>query len=73
MGARADRVIAQMGEAEGDALAFAHGHIFRVIAARWIELPASGGSRLLLRAGAVSALWYERETQVLALWNQTPD
>ena len=72
VGARADRVIARMREAEGDALAFAHGHIFRVIAARWIELPASGGSRLLLRAGAVSALGYERETQVLTLWNRTP-
>lgn len=72
VGARADRVIARMREADGDALAFAHGHIFRVIAARWIELPASGGSRLLLRAGSVCALGYERETQVITLWNQTP-
>ena len=55
-----------------DALAFAHGHIFRVIAARWIELPASGGARLTLKAGAVCALGFERDTQVIALWNQTP-
>lgn len=74
VGSRADRVIARMrsGDGGGNALAFAHGHIFRVIAARWIGLAASGGSRLLLAAGAVSALGYERETQVLTLWNQTP-
>jgi probable phosphoglycerate mutase len=47
-------------------------HIFRVIAARWIELPASGGARLALKAGAVCALGYERDTQVITLWNETP-
>ncbi|MBV9604163.1 MAG: histidine phosphatase family protein [Solirubrobacterales bacterium] len=74
VGARADRVLDRLrsGSDEGDALAFAHGHIFRVVAARWIELPASGGARLTLKAGAMCALDYERDTQVIALWNQTP-
>jgi probable phosphoglycerate mutase len=72
VGARADRVLDRLRSAEGDALAFAHGHIFRVIAARWIELPASGGARLKLKAGAVCALGFERETPVISLWNETP-
>ncbi len=72
VGARADRALDRLRSSGGDALAFAHGHIFRVIAARWIELPASGGARLSLKAGAVCALGFERDTQVIALWNQTP-
>ena len=69
VGERADRALARLREADGDALAFAHGHIFRVTAARWIGLPASGGARLALRAGAISVLGHERETEVIQLWN----
>jgi probable phosphoglycerate mutase len=72
VGARADRALERLRSGGGDALAFAHGHIFRVVAARWIELPASGGARLTLKAGAVCALGFERDTQVIALWNETP-
>jgi probable phosphoglycerate mutase len=69
VGARADRALDQLRSVDGNALAFAHGHIFRVLAARWIELPASGGARLALRAGAICALGFERDTQVIQLWN----
>jgi len=72
VGTRADRVVSQMRGAGGDVLAFAHGHIFRVVAARWIALPVSGGSRLALKAGALSVLGFERETSVLSLWNDAP-
>jgi broad specificity phosphatase PhoE len=72
VGARADTVIERMRGAGGDVLAFAHGHIFRVLAARWIELPVAGGSRLALRAGALCVLGFERETQVISLWNDSP-
>ena len=72
VGARADRVIERMRGAGGDVLAFAHGHIFRVLASRWIELPAAGGARLALGAGTVCVLGYERETQVIRLWNEPP-
>src|SRR5437764_7448329 len=41
VGARADRALDRLRSGDGNALAFAHGHIFRVIAARWIEQPAS--------------------------------
>jgi probable phosphoglycerate mutase len=69
---RADRVLARMTEADGDVLAFAHGHILRVLAARWIGLKASGGANFALGAGAIGVLGYERETPVIDEWNLTP-
>jgi probable phosphoglycerate mutase len=67
--ARADRVLARLSDDEGDALIFGHGHIFRVIAARWVEQPVAFGARLALNAGAVCVLGYERQTRVLRRWN----
>jgi probable phosphoglycerate mutase len=67
--ARADRVLARAGRDEGDTLVFGHGHILRVIAARWLEQSAAGGARLALNAGALSVLGYERQTRVLRRWN----
>ena len=72
VGARADRVLERMRRADGDVLAFAHGHIFRVLAARWIALPAAGGARLALKAGALCVLGFERETEVIHRWNDAP-
>ena len=72
VGARADRVLDRARGAGGDVLAFAHGHILRVVGARWMALPVAGGSRLALRAGAMSVLGFERETEVLTLWNDAP-
>jgi broad specificity phosphatase PhoE len=73
VGARADRVIERLRAADGDAIAFAHGHILRVLGARWIELPVAGGSRLYLGTGSVSELGYERETAVIRNWNLMPE
>lgn len=70
--ARADRALARLAGAGGDALAFAHGHILRVLAARWIALAASGGADFALSAGAFSVLGHERETRVIERWNLTP-
>jgi broad specificity phosphatase PhoE len=70
--ARADRALDRLAAADGDALAFAHGHLLRVLAARWISLEASGGARLALGAGAMGVLGYERETRVIDRWNITP-
>jgi broad specificity phosphatase PhoE len=76
VGARADRVIERLrsadADADADAIAFAHGHILRVLAARWIEQPPAGGARLALDPGAVSELGYARETSVILRWNLTP-
>jgi probable phosphoglycerate mutase len=77
VGARADRVIERLragggGGGDDDAIAFAHGHILRVLAACWAELPVSGGARLVLGAGSVSELGHERETAAILHWNLTP-
>ncbi|HZU61192.1 MAG TPA: histidine phosphatase family protein [Solirubrobacteraceae bacterium] len=71
VGARADEVIARTRRAEGDALLFAHGHVLRVIAARWIEMPPAAGARWALAAGGLSILGFERETRVVQEWNRT--
>ena len=72
VGARADQVIARMRAADGDAVAFAHGHILRVVTARWLEMPVSAGARFVLAAGAMSTLGFEHETQALQGWNLVP-
>ena len=69
--ARADRLLHFLRRAGGDCLVFAHGHILRVIGARWVAEPVTFGARLALFAGAVSRLGYERETEVLRGWNRT--
>jgi probable phosphoglycerate mutase len=69
VGERADRVLARLRNADGDALAFAHGHILRVITARWLGMEVAGGARFALVAGRVGVLGYERTTEVLAGWN----
>jgi broad specificity phosphatase PhoE len=67
--ARADRVIERLRGTAEDSLAFAHGHILRVLTARWLTMEPAAGARFALRAGAVSVLGYERETEVIASWN----
>ena len=49
---------------------FAHAHILRILAARWIGLAATGGKLFALGTGAVSVLGFERETRVVAHWNR---
>jgi broad specificity phosphatase PhoE len=70
--ARADRVLASLGGLDGEVLLFAHGHILRVLSARWLEMPVSAGARLVLSAGALCVLGHERETRALERWNATP-
>jgi broad specificity phosphatase PhoE len=69
VGRRADRVIAALGEARGTVAVFSHGHMLRVLGVRWIELAPAEGARLGLSAAAISVLGYERETRILARWN----
>jgi broad specificity phosphatase PhoE len=71
VGARADTLLERASGAGGDVLLFAHGHILRVITARWLQMPPAGGARFALAAGALSRLGFERETHVVQEWNRT--
>jgi probable phosphoglycerate mutase len=70
VGARADKVIERVhAEAPTRALLFSHAHFLRVLAARWIELPATEGVRLLLDTASASVLGWEREVRAVKRWN----
>jgi probable phosphoglycerate mutase len=69
VGARADRVLDRLRPAGGDCLVFAHGHILRVLTARWLGLPPSAGAYFALAAGSLGLLGHERETPVIERWN----
>jgi probable phosphoglycerate mutase len=69
VGERADRALARLRSADGDVAAFAHGHILRVLTARWLGMPVAAGARFALGAGSVGELGYERDTEVLRRWN----
>jgi broad specificity phosphatase PhoE len=66
---RADRAIASVADREGDVALFAHGHVLRVIAARWLGLGPDAGALLALSTATISVLGYERGTRVLRRWN----
>ena len=69
VGARADRVIAELRAARGDVAVFSHGHMLRVLGARWIELAPAQGSRLRLGTAALCVLGHEHELATLTHWN----
>src|SRR5215469_5731186 len=72
VGQRADAVIqhALAAAPNGKVALFAHAHILRILAARWIGLEARGGSLFALGTGSVSVLGWERETRVVEHWNR---
>lgn len=69
---RADRVIARCTapDVAGDSLLIAHGHLLRVLAARWLGLPASSGAMFGLGTATVSILGRDRETRIIETWNE---
>jgi broad specificity phosphatase PhoE len=69
VGERADRVIEDLRSIKGDVALFAHGHLLRVLAARWLGLDSAAGRLFALDSGTISILGYERETAVLRGWN----
>jgi broad specificity phosphatase PhoE len=68
---RADRVIARAESAGGDVALFAHGHILRIVGARWLGLPPEAAAGLALSTASLCILGHERERRVIWLWNDT--
>jgi probable phosphoglycerate mutase len=69
VGARADRILGEIDRA-GDVAIFAHRDVLRVLAARWLQLPAVAGRMFSLATASISVLGYEGETPVVMSWNQ---
>ena len=69
VGVRVDRVIARVRAVQGHIALFAHGHIFRVFAARWLGLPATAGSHFLLSTATLNILSYYRGIPAVKCWN----
>ena len=68
--ARVDRVIAGVRAGTGDTLVFAHGHVLRILAARWIGEPPIEGRLFALSTATVSVLGWERDQAVIERWNE---
>ncbi len=73
VGARVDPLVAQLRAADGAWLLVAHGHVLRVLAARWAGLEPRAGAGLALGTAAICVLGFERDTPVLRRWNDTGD
>lgn len=73
VGTRVDRVIALAREQVGDVLVFAHGHVLRILAARWLRLAPAKGQLFALSTATLSILGWEREQAVIERWNDTTE
>ncbi len=71
VGTRADRVVARARATDGDVLVFGHGHLLRVVAARWLDLAPAAGGLFALGTATVSVLGWEHEIPVIKTWNET--
>ena len=73
VGKRVDRFIAVAQQRPGDVLVFAHGHVLRILAARWLGLPPAKGQMFALSTATLSILGWEREQPVIERWNDTTE
>jgi broad specificity phosphatase PhoE len=62
-------VIARARAVKADVALFAHGHLLRVLVARWLGLPAGAGQHFLLDTGTLNVLDYYRGIPALKTWN----
>jgi len=69
VGERVDRVISRVRQNGGRVALFAHGHVFRVFVARWIELSPSHGAHFLLDTSTLTILSYYRGIPAVKCWN----
>ena len=66
---RVDGFIREIRSIDGDVAVFSHGHLSRVLAARWIELPVAAGRSFLFTTAAIGVLGWDRGTPVIERWN----
>jgi probable phosphoglycerate mutase len=71
VGRRADRVVERLCAADGGAVVFAHGHLLRVLGARWVGEPPAFGARLVLSTASLSIVGWEHAIASLTVWNDT--
>jgi broad specificity phosphatase PhoE len=69
VGARADRVIGRVAAMDGTVAVFSHGHMLRILGARWLGLPPADGRLLALDTATLSVLGHEHEARVVWRWN----
>jgi broad specificity phosphatase PhoE len=74
VGARADAVLARVRPllADGDVALVAHGHLLRVLTARWLRLEPAGGRLFQLKTATLSTLGTEHGEPVITSWNVPP-
>ncbi len=72
VGIRVDRLIARARAVNGNIALFSHGHLLRVLAGRWIGLPAEGGQHFLLDTGTLCVLGYYYDAPAVKIWNGPP-
>jgi broad specificity phosphatase PhoE len=72
---RCRRVLARIAPvlATDDVLVVAHGHLLRVLAACYLDVPPATGAGLLLDAGSISVLEEEKGVRAIRVWNLTPE
>jgi probable phosphoglycerate mutase len=66
---RAEAVIHRALQAGGDVALFAHGHILRILAARWLALAPADARLFALGTASISKLGHEHENRVIVEWN----
>lgn len=74
MAVRVDRAVARLMDCQGDVVVFAHGHLLRVLAARWLGQPVEFAQHLLLGTAAICRLSFDHnhpDEPAIALWNAT--
>jgi probable phosphoglycerate mutase len=62
-------VVAELRALDAGAAVFAHGHVLRILAARWLDLGPEEGAKLVLDTATVSVLGWERESPAIRVWN----
>jgi broad specificity phosphatase PhoE len=69
IGARVDRVLERFAAIEGDGIAFAHGHVLRVLTARRLEMAVAAGAHFKLEAGSLGILGHEHDIPTVDAWS----